>query len=189
MINSIRSVRRAKGLTLDEVAARCVPPTTPQTIGRLETGTRTVSLPWLERIGRALGVAAHDLVAMPDDEALTIAAIVDGDGAHAPGRIETLPPLRAEAEMVAVRFAGSVGDFRAGDLLWCRRVARGAMATVVNRDILVPRPAGRFAFGRLLALEDDRLQLLPLLPGARQQVLAQPEWVAVATRLIRSLGQ
>ncbi|HMP46413.1 MAG TPA: XRE family transcriptional regulator, partial [Sphingopyxis sp.] len=28
MINSIRAVRRAKGLTLDEVAQRCVPATT-----------------------------------------------------------------------------------------------------------------------------------------------------------------
>ena len=44
MITAIREVRRAKGLTLEEVAARCVPPTTAQTIGRLEMGTRTVSV-------------------------------------------------------------------------------------------------------------------------------------------------
>ena len=52
MINSIRAVRRAKGLTLEEVGARCDPPTTAQTIGRLETGARTVSVgwaPWLRR--------------------------------------------------------------------------------------------------------------------------------------------
>ena len=36
MINSIRAVRRAKGLTLEEVGQRCDPPTTAQTIGRLE---------------------------------------------------------------------------------------------------------------------------------------------------------
>ena len=50
MINSIRAVRRAKGLTLEEVAQRCDPPTTAQTIGRLETGTRTLSLGWMNRI-------------------------------------------------------------------------------------------------------------------------------------------
>ena len=46
MITRIREVRRARGLTLDEVARRCVPSTTAQTIGRLETGTRTVSVGW-----------------------------------------------------------------------------------------------------------------------------------------------
>jgi len=43
-------------MTLDDVARRCDPPTTPQTIGRLETGTRTVSVGWLNRIAKALGV-------------------------------------------------------------------------------------------------------------------------------------
>jgi transcriptional regulator with XRE-family HTH domain len=42
MITRIREVRRARGMTLDDVARRCTPATTPQTIGRLETGTRTV---------------------------------------------------------------------------------------------------------------------------------------------------
>ena len=59
MITCIREVRRAKGLTLHAVAARCDPPTTPQTIGRLETGTRTVSVGWLNRIAKALGVDAQ----------------------------------------------------------------------------------------------------------------------------------
>ena len=188
MINSIRSVRRAQGLTLDEVGARCRPPTTAQTIGRLETGTRTLSLGWLERIAGALGVEPRDLVRMPEDEPLSVAALVGADGAHAPGRPDHLPQLRPEAAMIALRFTASIGDYRNGDILWCRRVARDAIATTLNRDILVPRPAGRFAFGRLLALEGDRLQLLPLAGGARQQILALPEWAAVATRLIRTLG-
>jgi len=42
MITCIREVRNARGLTLLDVAQRCDPPTTAQTIGRLETGTRTV---------------------------------------------------------------------------------------------------------------------------------------------------
>ena len=36
MITRIREVRRARKLTLQDVADRCTPPTTPQTIGRLE---------------------------------------------------------------------------------------------------------------------------------------------------------
>jgi transcriptional regulator with XRE-family HTH domain len=188
MINSIRAVRKAKRLTLDDVAERCNPPTTAQTIGRLETGTRTLSLGWLNRIAAALAVEARDLVAMPDDETLGIAAIIGPDGAHAPTQVETVPPLRAEAGMVAIRVNAGVGDYRSGDMIWCRRLARDAFATALNRDVLVPRPAGRFVFGRLLAMDGDKMQVLPLVDGGRQIVVAQGEWMAVATKLIRALG-
>ena len=67
MINSIRAVRRAKGLTLEEVAQRCEPPTTAQTIGRLETGTRSLSLAWMNRIAAALDVDSAELVRLPQD--------------------------------------------------------------------------------------------------------------------------
>ena len=43
MINRIRDVRKEKGMTLAKVAAACDPPTTAQTIGRLETGMRNLS--------------------------------------------------------------------------------------------------------------------------------------------------
>lgn len=188
MINSIRAVRKAKRLTLEEVAARCEPPTTAQTIGRLETGTRTLSLGWMNRIAAALGVEAKDLVRLPEEAAPEIAALINADGAHAPTRTEHLPPLRAEAGALGVRFTGSIGDYRAGDLLLCRVIRTADLGTVVNRDLLVPRPAGRYLFGRLLALDDDRMQLLPLASGARQQVLTLPNWAAVTTRLIRDLG-
>src|SRR3546814_17646793 len=85
-INSMRSVRRAKCLTLEEVGGRCVPPTTAQTIGRLETGTRTLSLGWMNRIAAALGVDAAELVQLPQDTQLTITALLSADGAAAPTR-------------------------------------------------------------------------------------------------------
>ena len=68
MITRIREVRRARGMTLDEVAKACNPPTTPQTIGRLETGTRTVSVGWLNRIAAALEVEASDWVDHPAND-------------------------------------------------------------------------------------------------------------------------
>ena len=55
-MNRIRDIRKAKGLTLADLAAACSPPTTAQTIGRLETGTRQLSLGWMNRIAAALGV-------------------------------------------------------------------------------------------------------------------------------------
>ncbi|MGB3167239.1 MAG: helix-turn-helix transcriptional regulator, partial [Alteraurantiacibacter sp.] len=62
MINRIRDIRKSKGMTLAEVAAACEPSTTAQTIGRLETGTRNLSLVWMNRIGAALGVDPEALV-------------------------------------------------------------------------------------------------------------------------------
>ena len=41
---------------------------------------------------------------------------------------------------------------------------RKISASALNRDLLVPRPAGRFVFGRLIGREDGKLHLLP--PGA-----------------------
>ena len=86
MITNIREVRRAKGLTLLQVAERCAPPTTAQTIGRLETGMRTVSVGWLNRIAAALGVTAKDLVDLPDQAALPVAAILTAEGADGTGQ-------------------------------------------------------------------------------------------------------
>jgi len=60
-------------------------------------------------------------------------------------------------------------------------------AEALNCDVLVPRPAGRFLFGRLIGREDGKLHLLPLAAGARQQVVADPAWIARAAKLVRVL--
>ncbi|MEH6724359.1 MAG: helix-turn-helix transcriptional regulator, partial [Qipengyuania sp.] len=62
MINRIRDIRKQKGLTLADLAEACSPPTTPQTVGRLETGMRNLSLKWMERIAAALEVDPEMLV-------------------------------------------------------------------------------------------------------------------------------
>lgn len=187
MITAIREVRRAKRLTLEEVAARCVPPTTAQTIGRLETGTRTVSVAWLNRIAAALEVAPADLVTLPDRAALPVAATLDADGAHAPRKALTLTPPQPAAGGVAVIVTGSISDYRAGDHIWCDLKPPSAFAQALNRDILLPVPAGRFLFARLIGIDGDALLLLPHTPGARPTSIATPPWIAQATRLIRSL--
>ena len=187
MITAIREVRRAKGMTLDDVARACVPPTTAQTIGRLETGTRTVSVGWLNRIAAALEVEAGDLVTLPERPDVTVAALLDAEGAQAPRRAATVAPPRPAGEMVAVAVTGSIGDYRTGDEIWCERLAPDAFVQALNRDVLVPRPAGRFLFARLIGREEGKLHLLPLGAGQRQQVVSDPPWLARAIRLIRSL--
>lgn len=187
MITSIREVRRARGMTLADVAAACVPPTTAQTIGRLETGTRTVSVAWLNRIAAALGVEAADLVRLPDQAELPVAAELGLNGATAPRHSQRIIPPRVDPSMVAVRVIESLGDYRAGDELWCERLSPDAYALALNQDILAPRPAGRFAFGRLIQRDGDRLLLLPPGAGSRQVVLNDPPWIAVSRRLVRAL--
>jgi transcriptional regulator with XRE-family HTH domain len=187
MITRIREVRRARKLTLQDVAERCEPPTTPQTIGRLETGTRTVSVGWLNRIARALGVEAADLVQLPAQEDVPIAATLDHEGAHAPRREGVVVPPRLAAGLVAMTVASGAGDYRSGDEIWLRRIDPDEYAGALNRDVLVPRPAGRFIFGRLIGREGRKLQILPPGAGQRQQVVTDPAWAAVAVKLIRSL--
>jgi transcriptional regulator with XRE-family HTH domain len=187
MITRIREVRRTRKMTLQDVADRCDPPTTPQTIGRLETGTRTVSVGWLNRIARALDVEAADLVQLPDRADVPVAATLDHDGAHAPRREGVVVPPRPEPGHVAVTVGSSVGDYRSGDEIWLKRLAPEDFGGALNCDVLVPRPAGRYIFGRLIGREDGKLHILPLGAGGRQTVVADPPWAAVAVRLIRSL--
>jgi transcriptional regulator with XRE-family HTH domain len=187
MITRIREVRRARGLTLDDVAKRCVPPTTAQTIGRLETGTRTVSVGWLNRIAKALGVEAQDLVEAGEAAELKVAAVLGPGGAIAPKRAAIVVPPRVDDGQIAVIVAASIGDYRSGDELWCETLRPEDYAKALNRDVLVPRPAGRFLFGRLINRDAEKLQILPLEPGGRQQVVANPPWLGVASKLVRSL--
>jgi len=187
MITRIREVRRSRGLTLDDVARRCDPPTTAQTIGRLETGTRTVSVGWLNRIARALDVDAQDLVDGGETCELAVVAMLGPSGATAPRKEAIVVPPRVLDGQVAVLVAASLGDYRAGDELWCDTLEPGLFAQALNRDVLVPRPAGRFLFGRLINRDEEKLQILPLESGGRQQVVANPAWLAVASRLMRKL--
>ncbi|MEO5868070.1 MAG: XRE family transcriptional regulator, partial [Sphingomonas sp.] len=102
-------------------------------------------------------------------------------------------PPRPAPGLVAITVVAGIGDYRAGDEIWCDRLAPDAFGNALNRDVLVPRPAGRFLFGRLIGREagaggeGGKLQLLPLGAGARQQVVTDPPWIALAVRLIRDL--
>jgi transcriptional regulator with XRE-family HTH domain len=185
MFTRIRAVRKAKGLTLHDVAERCDPPTTAQTIGRLETGTRTVSVGWLNRIAAALGVETSELVTLPDRQDLDVVAVLGADGPAAPRVPLTLSPPRAAAGLMGMMVEVAQGDYRAGDALWLERLDPDAFPAAVNRDVLVPRPVGRFGFGRLVATDAGKVQILPLTPGARQLVV-DAAWLGVVRTLVRT---
>lgn len=60
MKNLIREIRRAKNLTLQQLATAV--DTTHQQILRLERGERRLTTEWMARIAPALGVTPHDLL-------------------------------------------------------------------------------------------------------------------------------
>ena len=116
-----------------------------------------------------------------------ISAVYSSDGPIAPRRAATLLAPAPAGEAVGISFEVAAGEYRAGDALWLDKLAPAEFAKAVNRDVLVPRSAGRFVFGRLAAVDGGKLQILPISPGARQVVVADAVWLAVARTLIRAL--
>lgn len=194
MINRIRDIRKQKNLTLADVAERCDPPTTAQTIGRLETGMRNLSLVWMNRIGAALGVEPETLVRGEEKTAPQIVARLTDAGAEALTKPrEAVLPTELGGQhgpgegLLCLAIDTSAGEYRAGDQLWLRRHTAEQAATMINRDVLVPRSGGRFAFGRLIDRKGTLVGLLPPGAGQRQIVIDSPAWLAVAEMLVRKL--
>lgn len=191
MINRIRDIRHQKGMTLAEVAAACVPPTTAQTIGRLETGMRNLSLVWMNRIGAALGVEPELLVKGAEALAPQIVARLSEQGAEAlPTPRDAILPTELGGEggtLVCLLIDAAQGEYRAGDQVWLRQVPPADAPRIINRDVLVPRAGGRFAFGRLIDRQGTMVGLLPPGSGQRQIVVDKPAWIAVAEMLVRKL--
>lgn len=190
MINRIRAIRKEKGLTLADLAAACVPSTTPQTVGRLETGTRTLSTDWMERLGTALEVDPESLIRGNKSPIPQLIATLTATGPEAlpVPRDAVLPSeLAGNVPMVCLAIDTPQGEYRARDQLWMRRADPDNAASFVNRDVLVPRSGGRFAFGRLINREGTLVGVLPPGAGQKQLVIDNPPWIAVATMLVRPL--
>jgi transcriptional regulator with XRE-family HTH domain len=190
VINRIRDIRKQKGLTLADVAERCSPQTTAQTIGRLETGMRQLSLGWMNRIAAALEVDPELLVRGGQSEQPRYIARFTESGAEAlPAPRDAILPteLGGDAPLVALAIEQGAGDYRSGDQVWLRQHGPEQYARLLNRDVLAPRPGGRFAFGRLIDRDERRVAILAPGPGSRQVVIDSPPWIAVAEMLVRKL--
>lgn len=190
MINRIRDIRKQKGMTLAEVAAACDPPTTAQTIGRLETGMRNLSLTWMNRIAAALEVEPELLLKGEATEQTQIVARLTEAGAEALAapRDALLPiELGGDAPLLCLAVEAPQGEYRAGDQIWFRQTPPEDAPRLINRDVLVPRSGGRYAFGRLIDRQGTRVGLLPPGTGQRQIVVDNPAWIAVAEMLVRKL--
>lgn len=198
MINRIREIRKAKNMTLADLGAACQPPTTAQTIGRLETGMRNLSTRWMERIALALDVDPEVLVRSdrtPRAQVIAELGVSDPEALKKP-RDAILPSEMAASQgdepMLVLEVTAPVGEYRPGDTVWLRQMDAWAakdadFLAAMNRDCLVPRPGGRFAFGRLIDRKGPLVAILPTQAGQKQQVIDNPDWIAVACMLVRPL--
>ena len=174
---------------MQEVAARIKPhPTTPQTIGRLENGKRTLSTGWIERIAAALECDPAELLALPEGGDLTISGKADGDGEVKSGKFGTLT-LRIEGEdAIAFSMGETMGQYRKGDVVVCRRVSQSDFAETAGSDCLVKTDDGSTYFGKLaLGGDPHTFTLLPLnASGVVRQNLAA-KTIALVSFLVRHL--
>ena len=190
MINRIRDIRKQKGMTLADLAEACDPPTTPQTVGRLETGMRNLSLKWMERIAAALDVEADMLVRSERAGHPQIVAKLANDGPEALSRTRDAilsTDLGGDGALMVLDVDYPHGEYRPGDQLWLRQLDPDDAGRAINRDVLVPKKGGRFAFGRLIDRRGELLGILPPGQGQKQDVIKDAPWIAVAEMLVRTL--
>ena len=179
MINRIRDIRKQKSHDPGRSGRALRPPTTAQTIGRLETGMRNLSLGWMNKIAAALGVepncwsratsADHAADRRPPDR---------DERCRSAGRAARRDPAdrarRRRGRCCAWRSRSRQGEYRAGDQLWLRQHrARGRRPADQPR---CSRPAPRRAL-RLRPADRPQGTLVGLLPpgaGQRQIVIDNP---------------
>ena len=83
---NIWRIREAKGVSRSELGQRMNPPTSSQQIERLEKGERRLTVEWIERIAKGLGVDPAELISV-NGESFTLTEQVASEVALELGRI------------------------------------------------------------------------------------------------------
>ena len=188
--NRIREMRLRRGMTLKQVADAIRPePTTPQTIGRLENGVRTVSIDWLAKIAEALDCHVADLLESPDSQDIPLIGVALPDGHVHVGTASTVEMRPPAHDPVAIRISEGTGPFQAGDIIVCNKSEAPELSTCLGRDCIVRTIAGETLFGRLtLGRREGAYTLSPPRPGAAIRYDLELEWAASGVTLIRALS-
>lgn len=179
MQTRIRHYRKQRGLTLQQLAELVA--TTPQTVSRLETGSMTVSIDWLEKFAQVLDVPVAALIESGRGRAIELLGTLSGDGAAlAPDAGDTQEVmLEVPADRpVAVRLAAAIGRYDAGDLLIGNRLEGPDLAAVHGQDCIVPGGEDRVFLRRVVRAGNDTFTLVPLDPGGDVRLGVQLPWAA-----------
>ncbi|MEM8799890.1 MAG: helix-turn-helix transcriptional regulator [Pseudomonadota bacterium] len=180
METRIRQIRKARGLTLAEVAARVRPePTSAATIGRLETGLRRVTIEWLNKIADALECSPEDLVVHENtvsagfvslaeqrlhsentgyrasDELLRslLSAPATGVTDGTGPVIRQSGPIPPAGSSPVVEVASGFGEYQSGDRILFEEWQTSVSDADIGLVLLMADRHGRLALGRLVAIE------------------------------------
>jgi repressor LexA len=66
--NRIRELRKERGLTQEELAARLGEDTSIATVSRLESGSMGLTHSWIDRIAQAMKISPHEIIATPGNQ-------------------------------------------------------------------------------------------------------------------------
>jgi len=182
----LREIRKSKKLTLQDVADRANPPTTAQTIGRLETGVRTLSVDWIERIAAALDVMPEELIALPKGGDVVISGSV---GIH--GNVTTIDKtlsLRLDVlEPISIKIGENQGSYIADDTVLCSALPPTKYASALGQDCLIENTDGKRYFGKLIRYDNGDADLASLKTGGLIITGLKPVLIAPAKYQIRKI--
>ena len=182
----IREIRKKKGMTLQQVADLCKPkPTTAQTIGRLETGARTLSVGWIDRIADALGVDAAELLATPGNGDVVIKGAVNQKGGIV--SLDGVLNMRQNYEALALRIDSNQAGYQKHDHIVCRCLKPTKYPDVSGKDCMVEDANGQQFFGKLIYESNDTYRVAPLGAGGTITGPMKPVMIAVAELQVRKL--
>lgn len=189
MNNRIRALRKARGWTLAQLAERIIPdPPTAQTIARLETGTRTLSMTWLDKIAAALEVSPQNLLTLSKGPTSPVIAAVGIAGLSAFAQPPEIDLTVMAQNPVAIEFETAKGRYSPGDILVFDRLD-GAQPVFLD-EALVKTKSGDLLFGSLFPATPQRpATIASPAPYASLTDIIEPEWTARAVCLIRRLGE
>lgn len=187
----LREMRKAKGMTLQEVAERVKPDgTTAQTIGRLETGARTLTLSWLHRIAEAMEVDPAELLSLPESGDIAIGGKVTAAGLVVDGEEGVLAMRMVARDPLAVRIARSMGQYQEGDVVVCEPLLPEDFHRAAGCDCLVEDRDGQRHFGKVVpGPAADIVSLAPLAPSGAMRFNIGIVMAAPAIALMRALAR
>lgn len=180
MVHSrIREIRKERGLTLQDVADRAG--TTAQTIGRLETGTRTLSLKWVNRISKALGVEGATLLALPEQGDIEIFGEINNAGLISQESRGTVSTRLFASEPTAIGIKENLGPYMAGDVLIFEKNGN-KRKNFLGKECLVQHKNGTYYFALVLGGKNDKT--FSLAPVGQKAGLLENQEIVNASPIV-----
>lgn len=176
----IREIRKEKNLTLQDVAERAG--TTAQTIGRLETGMRTLSLKWVNRIADALEVEPATLLSLPEQGDIEISCEIGGKGGVAKKNYGTVSLRLLGKQPIALKIKANMGEYRAGDSIICEKHGANKPKNAIGKDCLIELKNGDRTFAKLA--NGSKPGTYTLIPIGNSGVLLENCHIAFAAPVV-----